>query len=55
MIGASPNTEWLRSTVDLDQKGLVRTGSAKKAASAAGEEAIAIAAVNVYLSEQREF
>lgn len=27
MTGAAPNTEWLKSCVDLDEKGFVRTGS----------------------------
>jgi thioredoxin reductase (NADPH) len=26
MIGAQPNTSWLKSVVDLDEKGFVRTG-----------------------------
>ena len=26
MIGAAPNTDWLRGVVDLDDKGFVRTG-----------------------------
>ena len=37
MIGAEPNTAWLRGCVELDAKGFVRTGTALGAAASAFE------------------
>jgi thioredoxin reductase (NADPH) len=37
MIGAEPNTAWLRGSVELDAKGFVRTGAALGDAASAFE------------------
>jgi thioredoxin reductase (NADPH) len=40
MIGASPNTAWLQSHVDLDEKGFVRTGRTSEGSASPYETTI---------------